>query len=311
MFRSVLSVALASAFVVASIAGAVPAVATPIADVTSASIATSSSIVYPHKDGYLDTMKIVAKATTDDASVSTAPGTLVITKGSKIVASWRISAAKSTSEVWNGRIKNKGSSGTYVITLRYTNADATTAISTAHVQVSTKKLVRRTWSHTVQAGQVYTECTGLSECQPAMVKKSLPSTRSHGVTHFHFKIYNGLKYIGNGPDSTPSIFAGFALPSGIRTSVKASMFVSAKVQVGGSKGHVFKLQTCGRTLTMNAPGPCGAIRTVTKTASVNTSKVPFSQNTTAYAVWRVGVGSTGGFAVVGVYTVHVIYYVLK
>jgi hypothetical protein len=290
--------------------GAASATADPIPDVVTASVVTSVPVVYPHKDGYRDTVKITATALTADSSVSTSPGTIVITKGTKVVKTWKISAAAPVNESWTGLVKSKISTGTYVVTVTYTNADSTTATSHASVGVSAKKLVARHWTKKVTAESSSTSC---GFCSPDLiVVQAGPPTHSGGVTHFHYKSVTAMRLQGGPAPLDPNAeFAAFtiAIPAGVSASVKnAREYVTAHPDLGGAHGHKFLLAACGADSSYGF-GACGTVKTLKSSGSVTSPSTSLAMGSTT-AGW-VATVSANAVAVVYTFTVHVTYYGLK
>ncbi len=309
MAKSLAGALLAGLVVVASLTAAAPAVADPIPDVVTASVSTSVPVVYPHKDGYRDTVSITASGATSDASVSTSPGTIVITKGAKVEKTWTISAAAPVTKTWSGRVKSKISTGTYTVTVTYTNADASTATDHTTVVVSSKKLVKHTW---VKKGDAYPTMTSCVTCYYDSIVKTLPPTHKNGVTVFHNKIVNGIRYWG--VQSTVDLSDGGAvhsvkLPAGFASSIKSSAYVSAHVTVSGAKGHRFYIEACGIVVSTSESGACTLPKSVSKTGTITSSKVTLLPGSTR-ASWLAG-SSLAANVVVATYTVHVTYYTLK
>jgi hypothetical protein len=313
--RSIVSVlvgaVLAGFVVTGALAGVSPAVADPIPDVVTAQISTSVRVVYPHKDGFRDTVKITATALTADASVSTSPGTIVITKGSKVEKTWTISAGAPKTEIWDGRVKSKISSGTYVVTITYTNADATTATTQATLGVSSKKLVTRHWSKTVTAESSNIACS-LSCSSKQIVVEAGPPTHSGGITHFHYKWVTALDmWGGSTADDPKSVFAAFsvAVPSGVTATVKnAREYITGHPSLGGPHGREFLLAACGDD-SSDGFDSCADAKTIKSSGGITspTASLPMGSTT---AHWVASV-STGATAVIYTFTIHVSYYTLK
>jgi hypothetical protein len=305
--RSLLGVAAAAAVVASSLVVAPSATADPTADVTGVNLVTSAATIYPHKDGYRDSLKITVSATTDDTSVSTSPGTITITHGTTLIKSWAISGAAPVSETWSGRIHSKIAPGNYVVTASFANADTTVASETAAVGVSRKRLVAHHWSKTIQAGKTTNSCIGLAQCRYTLVSRADAPTVPGGVIHFH--VMTGLEYLGDADGVNDPISHGLALPAAIRSSAKATMYVHAHIKVGGPTGHRFFFWGCGYATTYYDYASCGKIRTLKSSTTVSTYKVALGAGTKT-ADWLVA-ASNNGNGIVGQYTVHVEYYTLK
>jgi hypothetical protein len=309
--RSLVGAVLAGLVVAASLSAAAPAVADPVPVVVTASVTTSVPVVYPHKDGYRDTLKITATAFTADSSVSTSPGTIVITKGTKAVKTWKISAAAPVTETWNGFVGSKISTGTYVITVVYTNTDASTATAKTTVGVSGKKLVTHHWTKKVLANTPPPNCTISCSSKQILVTAG-PPTHSGGITHFHYKWVTALDIWGGSIARDPkSVFAAFSLnvPAAVTLSVKdARQYVSANPSLGGPRGSEFLLAACGADSSYGFGG-CGSSATVKSSRTVASPTTSLAMGSTT-AGWVVSV-SANATAVIYTFTVHVTYYSLK
>ena len=113
---------------------------TALADLT---VASSSTTVYPAKDGYKDGVTFSVKGLTSAAKGVKVTGTAVLKKGTKVVKTWTISSATSKL-TWNGRIGKKVMAGVYTLTVTAKSADGVKRVSSMTVRVSAKHLVTRT-----------------------------------------------------------------------------------------------------------------------------------------------------------------------
>jgi len=101
------------------------------------SVARQYATVFPHRDGYRDSVKLtVSTATTAPVEVA-AKGTLSIVRGNTTVKKWTLYSSKKTSVTWKPSKSQKA--GTYKVIATLTNPDKTKVSTTVSLTVSSKK----------------------------------------------------------------------------------------------------------------------------------------------------------------------------
>jgi hypothetical protein len=293
------AVALAAASVLAVAPQTATADATPA--VTSVAVTPSFTTVYPHVDGYRDSVTIDVDPTTTDGAAAASTGVVTITKGTKVAKSWKLTGGADASLVWNGRLASKIVTGTYAVTATFTNPDASTAVGTSSIVVSSKGLVAHHWTKKAEAGKV-TDCYSEGFCTNVILFPK-PIGGKLGKAYQGAE-YKGVESVSTGNDTQSHL----TLPTTIVNAVKAKMSVSASVSIGGTKGHRFYIAPCAG----GSDDGCdnwGAYQSRASSGSISTSSIVLEQGQPD-AAWLAAEKTVGSHATVGYYTVHVTYYTL-
>jgi hypothetical protein len=283
------------------IMGAGSAVADPAADITAVAVSTSVPTVYPHVDGYRDSVTISVDPTSTDGVAASSTGVLAIRKGSTVVRSWNLTGGTAFSVVWHGLVGSAIKSGTYSVSADYTNPDATTATAAASLIVSSRRLVAHHWSKTSSAGTV-TNCSPGSPCSYAIVQEK-------GSAGHVGKAITGVRYRGVASTDEPFALSEVKLPSSILKSPKVVMNVAATMTIAGAKGRKFELAGC-RHGSGDSCDDAQAFHGRTSSGKLTTANITMDSDTT-YAAWMGVELLTGSSATVSTYTVHITYYTLS
>jgi hypothetical protein len=284
----------------------------PVADpATAASISLSVPSVYPYKDGYRDAVAIRVSASTSDAAPSTSTGSVKVTHSGTVVKSWAISAAAPVTEKWDGRVKSKIAAGHYVVTVTYTNPDASVVSASANVTVSSRRAIAHHWSKTVAAWSAHDSCPGFYlGCEEWFIHTLLPPTHAGG--EWRTKTVNGLRLVGGDSEYSPTDYqasSSIPLPSAIKASARVKMSVSGHVTLSGRSGHSLLLSTCERSIGTDDAERCGHTTTRTKSGTLTTHLITLDDTTTR-AAW-LATATSKATAIIDYFTVHVTYYTLR
>jgi hypothetical protein len=159
---------------------------------TGATLTLNHPTVYPHVDGYRDSLGIaVTKRIVGASGTIPLTGKVTITRAGKTVARFPISTSAAETYDWSGRVAGKIVAGTYAVTATVT-APSGTITKRATVSVSHKKLVTHTSTVTVSAQDYfqrsYSALSGKSGCVPVdagaiscVSAKGAPATGSNYV----------------------------------------------------------------------------------------------------------------------------------
>jgi hypothetical protein len=171
--RRTLSIALAiiAALAAVSFGAATPAAAKAGPQLTGTTLTLSHSTIYPHIDGYRDSLGIeLAKHVTGASGSIALTGALTISRAGKIVASYPITTSTTETYTWSGRVNDKIVAGHYTVTAKVTGPNGTITKSSA-VAVSHEKLLPHTSVVTVSAQEFfqhsYTATSESSGCAAA------------------------------------------------------------------------------------------------------------------------------------------------
>jgi hypothetical protein len=173
----VLAIAAATALTGVSVLSVTPAAAaTAVAaaagpQLTSTALTLSHSTIYPHADGYRDSLGIVlAKHVTGSATSIPLTGQLTITRAGARIAAYPITTSTTETYSWSGRVKDKIIAGTFTVTAKTIGPNGTIT-KHATVVVSHEKLVSATRVVTITAQKFfqhsYTAGSESSGCAPA------------------------------------------------------------------------------------------------------------------------------------------------
>lgn len=105
--------------------------------VSKITIARQYSTVYPHRDGYRDSTRLTLTTQTSVPRTVPVKGTLVITKGSTTVKTWKITSSKKKAVTWAPSRSLKA--GTYKVTATLTNPEGSVTTKSVSITVSNKK----------------------------------------------------------------------------------------------------------------------------------------------------------------------------
>jgi hypothetical protein len=159
---SVASMALGTGTLLAKVhgnAGANTTVTKPISLLATklAGVALSKNIstVYPSVDGYQDTVGFTYSATTAGPEYLKATGKVTVSLNGKTVKSWDLVSSKTRTFTWNGLNGGKIVPGKYTVKVSGKGPQGSTSTATIYVNVSSKKLVTKTLTQTLDAGDVY------------------------------------------------------------------------------------------------------------------------------------------------------------
>ncbi|MFC0681825.1 serine hydrolase [Lysobacter korlensis] len=99
------------------------------------SLDSSSPDVFPHADGYRDTVTFTAAVAGASAEALPVRGTLTVTSGSTVVETWSIDTSTEQSFTWDGLSDGAVVAGTYTVTASVTTADGTVLTDSTTVDV--------------------------------------------------------------------------------------------------------------------------------------------------------------------------------
>ena len=192
--------------------------------VTSVSLSSSHSTVYPAKDGYADsvTLKVTPKTTTATSFAST--GSVTVTRNGKTVKSWKLTSSKTWSATWDGRVSGKIVPGSYTVKVTLKGPQGSTQSASKTVKVSSGKLVTKTKSVTYKSGTVVTQYatrdagTPKGKCWRGQLLKDDMYCQSAGI-------YGWIGLTAYGHVTVPSAVLSAAKYGG--ATVRASMHVYA------------------------------------------------------------------------------------
>ncbi len=141
------------------------------ATLTGATLTLSHSTVYPHLDGYRDSLGIaVSKRVVGASGTIPLTGKVTIKRAGKTVARYPIVTSATETYNWSGRVAQKIVAGTYDVTATIT-APSGTIVKHETVSVAHRKLVTHTSVNTVSAQDFfqrsYSSLSGKSGCAPA------------------------------------------------------------------------------------------------------------------------------------------------
>lgn len=128
--------------------------------VASAKISRSTSVVYPTKDGYKDSVAFSVSWKSSTGGTIPARGTVkIVNSKGKTVKVWTKSSSKNWAVAWNGKIGSTAVYGTYKVVAAVKGPEGSTLTSSTTVAVKKGKLVERTLKSTVKADTVLKQYT--------------------------------------------------------------------------------------------------------------------------------------------------------
>lgn len=132
--------------------------------VATTKIARSTSVLYPTKDGYKDSVKLTATSTTTTGSAIPVTGTVkIVNSKGKVVKTWKLSSSKTWSGVWNGKTGSRVVYGTYTVKTSLKGPEGATRTAKTTVQVKKGKLVSKSVKSTVKANKVLSSYIDLGD----------------------------------------------------------------------------------------------------------------------------------------------------
>ena len=171
----IIAAAVAAVAATLLLVSAAPAAATSAPELTGTTLTVNHATIYPHVDGYRDTLAItLAKHVTGASGTIPLTGQLTIGRGSTTVAAYPITTSATETYSWNGRVKGGIVSGTYTVIAKVTGPSGTIT-KRQSVAVSHQKLQTRTKTVTISAQEFfqhsYTATAGTSGCSDAPAGK--------------------------------------------------------------------------------------------------------------------------------------------
>lgn len=155
--------------------------------VTAIRLSSSSSVVYPTKDGYKDSVALSLSSRTTTGSTVPVTGTVKVTSRGKTVKTWKLSTSKPWKAAWDGKVKGKVVPGTYVVTASVKGPEGVTKKTSKKVTVRKGVLVTKTTSAWVSAQSAFDLWLPLDGCAP----KGAASIRCAGSDEFMSAIVIG------------------------------------------------------------------------------------------------------------------------
>lgn len=194
--------------------------------ITSVSVATSSSSVYPYKDYFYDSVKITVTPKTSAGVNFASTGSVKITRDGKTVKSWTLTSNKTFVATWDGRVSGNIVPGTYKITATIKGKEGTTQTYSKLVYVKGHKLVTKTKTVKYKASSVLKSYIPLDYYQDGKCYYDNYILGDFGCEGFDAYDVEDLSLLADGK---------FAIPSDVRaaqkygkTYTKVSMYVSWK-----------------------------------------------------------------------------------
>jgi hypothetical protein len=208
-------------------------------------------------------------------------------------------------------VKSKIAAGHYVVTVTYTNADASVVSASANVTVSSKRAIAHHWSKKVMAWSAHDSCPGFYLlCDEWFIHVMIPP--SHPGGEWRIKTINGLRLVGGDSQYSPTDYqasSSIPLPSAIRASARVRMSVSAHVTLSGRSGHSLLLSTCGRSIGTDDTEACDHTASRTTSGTLASPMVTLDDSATR-AAW-LATATSKATAITDYFAVHVIYYTLS
>ena len=157
ILRRTLLIALTACVALSGVAftGVTSAAADPGPQLTGTTLTLSNTSIYPHVDGYRDSLGIsIAKHVTGASGSVPLSGRISLARKGRTVSSYPITTSTTETFSWNGRVNGKVVAGNYSVTARVTGPNGTITKS-AVVSVSHARLVPHTSVVTVSAQEFF------------------------------------------------------------------------------------------------------------------------------------------------------------
>lgn len=207
-----------TAHVVARVAGATGAavssstrsVTLRAVSIASTAISASATSVYPHKDGYRDSVALTVSATSTTAKAIPVTGSVTISRAGRTVTSWKLTSSTTKRITWNGLNHGAVVAGTYTVKVAIKGPQGSTHTASKNITVSAKRVVSKTSSKWVSAYSILKKYTALDEYQESYCSYS--ATNQFGCTGYDLYYSDSYSVIGNGSIAVPSaVKAGAAI----------------------------------------------------------------------------------------------------
>ena len=103
------------------------------------SLERSAASVYPHQDGYRDSVVFTTRVTSPTSAALPVTGTVTITSGTTTVQSWPVSTSSAQSFTWDGKVDGVLVAGRYTVTSAVTTADGAILTDSTAVYAGTTR----------------------------------------------------------------------------------------------------------------------------------------------------------------------------
>ncbi|BDV30415.1 hypothetical protein [Microbacterium terricola] len=187
--------------------------------ITGTKLATSTTTIYPVRDGYRDSVKIAVSSTATNGSTIPATGTVKVTRSGKTVKTYKLTSSKRWTATWDGKVSGKVVPGTYKVSVSIKGPEGATKTASKTVTVKKGNLVTKTTSKWVKAGSLMQEYLPLDRYERGYCEAH---PTSGAIACVGYDAYNGGDVI--------SLIAvgGTTVPATVRAGAK---FGGAKVRL--------------------------------------------------------------------------------
>jgi hypothetical protein len=199
-----------------------------LTQVNRVALTKAATTIYPAKDGYHDTGVFKFTAAYGGPSNMPVTGSVTILLGGKKVKSWTLSSTAAKTFTWDGLYGGKIVPGKYTVRAGARGPEGTTKSAEIYVNVSSKKLVNKTASRTVNAKPVLKEYVALDELQLGE------------CWYTPEEVVGCDGYEGDESGLSLWAFGSIPVPTDVRTAYAATVRLTANVDyVDGSAGWTY------------------------------------------------------------------------